>query len=611
MENISAWYQKNGDRLRLVFVVISGACLFVSLLLGWTGNASLAARCDPAWAAIVLCGVPIVLGAIVGLVRDHDITADVLVALALIGSLILKEFFAAGEVAFIMQVGSILEDFTSERAKKGISRLIKLSPQKANLYEGGLVRIVDAAQVRQGDIIQVLAGEAVPVDGKIIRGCTSVDQSAMTGESVPVEKNAGDLVMSGTINQSGVILIEAMKSAEDSSLQRMIRLAESADAQKARIVRKANVWAAWLVVISLATAIIAGIVIGRASGDAWLGFERAVTVLVVFCPCAFVLATPTAISAGIGNASRHGVLIQSGEALERMAGASVAVFDKTGTLTKGKPVVVKVESLSDVESAEIVRIAASGESESTHPFARAIVDYNKNGLYKIENHTTAAGSGISFDIGEKHYYVGKVSGGTEGSSLVGVREGENLLGIIHIQDAVKEGARGMMADLKSLGIRTAMLTGDNENVARIVAETLGVDDFVAGCSPEDKMRFIKKQESEGHKVAMFGDGVNDSLALRSAFAGIAMGGIGSDVAIESADAVIVHDNLDAVPYLFRIARKTQRRITLNLCISMLLNFAAVFLAVTGVLNTVWGALFHNCGSVLVVISAFLLLFSEG
>ena len=518
MENISTWYQKNGDRLRLVFVVISGACLFVSLLLGWTGNASLAARCDPAWAAIVLCGVPIVLGAIVGLVRDHDITADVLVALALIGSLILKEFFAAGEVAFIMQVGSILEDFTSERAKKGISRLIKLSPQKANLYEGGLVRIVDAAQVRQGDIIQVLAGEAVPVDGKIIRGCTSVDQSAMTGESVPVEKNAGDLVMSGTINQSGVILIEAMKSAEDSSLQRMIRLAESADAQKARIVRKANVWAAWLVVISLATAIIAGIVIGRASGDAWLGFERAVTVLVVFCPCAFVLATPTAISAG---------------------------------------------------------------------------------------------SGISFDIGEKHYYVGKVSGGTEGSSLVGVREGENLLGIIHIQDAVKEGARGMMADLKSLGIRTAMLTGDNENVARIVAETLGVDDFVAGCSPEDKMRFIKKQESEGHKVAMFGDGVNDSLALRSAFAGIAMGGIGSDVAIESADAVIVHDNLDAVPYLFRIARKTQRRITLNLCISMLLNFAAVFLAVTGVLNTVWGALFHNCGSVLVVISAFLLLFSEG
>ena len=611
MENISAWYQKNGDRLRLVFVVISGACLFVSLLLGWTGNASLAARCDPAWAAIVLCGVPIVLGAIVGLVRDHDITADVLVALALIGSLILKEFFAAGEVAFIMQVGSILEDFTSERAKKGISRLIKLSPQKANLYEGGLVRIVDAAQVRQGDIIQVLAGEAVPVDGKIIRGCTSVDQSAMTGESVPVEKNAGDLVMSGTINQSGVILIEAMKSAEDSSLQRMIRLAESADAQKARIVRKANVWAAWLVVISLATAIIAGIVIGRASGDAWLGFERAVTVLVVFCPCAFVLATPTAISAGIGNASRHGVLIQSGEALERMAGASVAVFDKTGTLTKGKPVVVKVESLSDVESAEIVRIAASGESESTHPFARAIVDYNKNGLYEIENHTTAAGSGISFDIGEKHYYVGKVSGGTEGSSLVGVREGENLLGIIHIQDAVKEGARGMMADLKSLGIRTAMLTGDKENVARIVAETLGVDDFVAGCSPEDKMRFIKKQESEGHKVAMFGDGVNDSLALRSAFAGIAMGGIGSDVAIESADAVIVHDNLDAVPYLFRIARKTQRRITLNLCISMLLNFAAVFLAVTGVLNTVWGALFHNCGSVLVVISAFLLLFSEG
>ena len=623
MSNILEWYEKQSDRLRLIFVIISGVALATSLTFSWTGNADKIAGFDPAWIAIVLCGVPIVLGAIVGLVKDHDITADVLVALALIGSLILKEFFAAGEVAFIMQIGSILEDFTSDRAKKGISTLIKLSPKKANLFVDGQIKIIEADQVKLGDILQVRAGESIPVDGKIIEGSTSIDQSAMTGESIPVEKNPGDLVMSGTINQNGSILIEAVKTAGDSSLQRMIMLAETADAQKAKIVRKANVWAAWLVVISLTTAIIAGCIIGNTHNDFWLGFTRAVTVLVVFCPCAFVLATPTAISAGIGNASKHGLLIQSGEALERIASSNIAVFDKTGTLTKGKPAVVKVQILSDISEDELVKIAASGEALSNHPLAKAIMDYNKSGLYEIKNHKTLAGSGIEFEIGGKKYMVGKVeenlvgaenavvAGAKESASLVGFYCESKLLGIIFIQDALKENARKMVAQLKALKVRTVMLTGDNENSARYVAAQIGLDDFKASCSPEDKMNYIKNQEAQGNKVAMFGDGVNDSLALRSAFAGIAMGGIGSDVAIESADAVIVHDNIDAVPYLFKISRKTQGRITFNLCLSMVINFAAVALAISGILNAVWGALFHNCGSVLVVISAFLLLFYKG
>lgn len=411
MSNILEWYEKQSDRLRLIFVIISGVVLATSLTFSWTGNADKIAGFNPAWIAIVLCGLPIVLGAIVGVVKDHDITADVLVALALIGSLILKEFFAAGEVAFIMQIGSILEDFTSDRAKKGISKLIKLSPKKANLMVGGKegqVKIIDADQVKLGDILQVRAGESIPVDGKIIEGSTRIDQSAMTGESIPIEKNSGDLVMSGTINQNGSILIEAVKTAGDSSLQRMIKLAEAADAQKAKIVRKANVWAAWLVVISLTTAIVAGTIIGNAHNDFWLGFTRAVTVLVVFCPCAFVLATPTAISAGIGNASKHGLLIQSGEALERIASSNIAVFDKTGTLTKEKPAVVKVQPLSDISEDELIKIAASGEALSNHPLAKAIMDYNKSGLYEIKNHKTLAGSGIEFEIDGKKYMVGKV-----------------------------------------------------------------------------------------------------------------------------------------------------------------------------------------------------------
>ena len=623
MSKFLEWYEKQSDRLRLIFVIISGVALATSLTFSWTGNADKFAGFDPAWIAIVLCGLPIVLGAIVGVVKDHDITADVLVALALIGSLILKEFFAAGEVAFIMQIGSILEDFTSDRAKKGISKLIKLSPKKANLFVDGQIKIIEADQVKLGDILQVRAGESIPVDGKIIEGSTSIDQSAMTGESIPVEKNPGDLVMSGTINQNGSILIEAVKTAGDSSLQRMIMLAEAADAQKAKIVRKANVWAAWLVVISLTTAIVAGTIIGNTHNDFWLGFTRAVTVLVVFCPCAFVLATPTAISAGIGNASKHGLLIQSGEALERIASSNIAVFDKTGTLTKGKTAVVKVQTLSDISEEELIKIAASGEALSNHPLTKAIMDYNKSGLYEIKNHKTLAGSGIEFEIGGKKYMVGKiqenlvgaenavVAGAKESASLVGLYCESKLLGIIFIQDALKENARKMVAQLKALNIRTIMLTGDNENSARYVAVQTGLDDFKAGCSPEDKMNYIKNQEAQGNKVAMFGDGVNDSLALRSAFAGIAMGGIGNDIAIESADAVIVHDNLDAVPYLFKISRKTQGRITFNLCLSMVINFAAMALAISGILNAVWGALFHNCGSVLVVISAFLLLFYKG
>ena len=626
MSNLLEWYEKQSDRLRLIFVMISGITLAASLIFSWTGNADKIAGFDPAWIAIVLCGVPIALGAIVGIIKDHDITADVLVALALTGSLILKEFFAAGEVAFIMQIGSILEDFTSDRAKKGISKLVKLSPKKANLNVNGQIKVIEAAQVKLGDILQVRAGEAIPVDGKIIEGSTSIDQSAMTGESIPVEKNPGDLVMSGTINQNGSILIEAVKTAGDSSLQRMIKLAEAADAQKSKIVRKANVWAAWLVVISLTTAIVAGCIIGNAHNDFWLGFTRAVTVLVVFCPCAFVLATPTAISAGIGNASRHGLLIQSGEALERIASSNIAIFDKTGTLTKGKPAVVKVHPLSNISEDELIKIAASGEALSTHPLSKAIMDYNKSGLYEIKNHKTLAGCGIEFEIGGEKYMVGKLqenmtdtesgqadplpetNSDLEAASLVGLYCESKLLGIIFIQDAIKENARKMVTQLKALNIRTVMLTGDNENSARYVAAQTGLDDFMASCSPEDKMNYIKNQEAQGNKVAMFGDGVNDSLALRSAFAGIAMGGIGSDVAIESADAVIIHDNLDAVPYLFKISKKTQGRITFNLCLSMLINLAAVALAISGILNTVWGALFHNCGSVLVVISAFLLLF---
>jgi len=615
MKIILDWYEKNSSIIRIFMTIISGVSLFASLILGWM-NVNLVI--DPSWIAIFLCGVPIVVGAAIGVIKDHDITADLLVSLALIGSMILREWFAAGEVAFIMQIGSILEDFTSDRAKKGIAKLIKLAPQKANLIKDGSEIVVNVDDINVDDVLIVRAGESIPVDGVIIEGTTSVDQSAMTGESLPIDKKEGDYVKSGTINQDGVFKMRATNSASDSSLQRIVRLSESADAEKAHIVRKANKWASILVVVSLLTALIAGIVIGLINSDAWLGFQRAITVLVVFCPCAFILATPTAISAGIGNASKHGILIQSGEALERISLCDTVVFDKTGTLTKGDMVVTKVQSFCDLSEKEIIRIIASGEKLSTHPLAKAVINFCEDELFDVKHHETKKGEGILFEINERKYFAGKISNeqlskiGVENEefSIICLMEGDSLLGLVFIEDELKPNAVGIIEELNKLGKKVVMLTGDNDMVAKKIADKVGISEYYANCTPEGKMEYIKQLEEQEAKVAMFGDGVNDSLALRRAYAGIAMGGIGSDVAIESADAVLVNDNINFVPYLFKISRKTQSRITFNLLLSLLINAVAVTLSIIGVLNTVWGALYHNVGSVLVVISAFMLLFSK-
>ncbi len=612
MKKLIAFYKKNENKIKLVCIILSAISIVISFIMQ-QNNLSENLKIDPAWIAILLCGLKIIIGAIVGIIKDHDITADLLVSLAIIGSLILKEYFAAGEVALIMEIGSLLEDLTASKAQKGIQKLIKISPKKATIIKNNNKHEILIEEVKENDILEVKAGENIPVDAVIISGETSVDQSNMTGESIPLYKGINDEVISGTINLDGVILIKATKSAENSSLQRMIKLASSSDAQKAKIVRKANKWAAYLVIISLLTALITGLVIGLINQDFWLGFKRAVTILVVFCPCAFVLATPTAISAGIGNASKNGILVQSGEALERISASNIVIFDKTGTLSKGKPVINKIEVIdSKYSKEEIVKIAASGEIFSSHPLAKAIVEYEKNPLYKIKDHKTISGKGISFKIDDNEYFVGKLNEkqASSNSTIVAVYLNSKLIGIIYLEDELKENSKEIIEILHKMKKKIIMLTGDSDEVASRYAKDLNIDEYMANCSPFDKLEYIKKLEKEGNKVSMFGDGVNDSLALKAAYAGIAMGGIGSDIAIESSDAVIINDNLDAIPYLFEISKKTQNRITLNLIISLVLNFIAVTLSILGLLNAVTGALFHNCGSVAVVISAFLLLFNK-
>ena len=350
---------------------------------------------DASWVAIILCGIPIILEAVIGLVTAFDIKADVLVSLALIASVCIGEDFAAGEVAFIMQLGGLLEELTVARARAGIEKLVHLTPQTARVITGGKETAVPAGAVKVGDLLRVLPGETIPVDGEIVSGQTSVNQAVMTGESLPVDKGVGDEVSSGTVNQFGAFEMKATKVGEDSSVQRMIRLVQSADAGKAKIVRLADRWAAWIVVIALTAAALTWMISGE--------IIRAVTILVVFCPCALVLATPTAIMAAIGNATKHGFLVREGNALERLAAVKKITFDKTGTLTYGTPRVVLVHSaLPSLSDHELYRLCAAAEHYSEHPLGKAITRCCQQEMGEIpveaEVSQMVPGRGVGSDI---------------------------------------------------------------------------------------------------------------------------------------------------------------------------------------------------------------------
>lgn len=569
-------------RMQLACIAISGAALLASMLdihpLPF----------DLAWLAVILCGVPIVWGALKGLVTEFDIKADVLVSIALIASLTIGEDFAAGEIAFIMQLGSLLEEATVARARAGIEKLVRLSPRTARRIVDGKEEIIRAEDVRKGDILRVLPGETIPADGVITMGETSVNQAVMTGEPLPVDKTAGDEVASGTVNQFGSFEMRALKVGEDSSIQRMIRLVQSADAGKAKIVCLADRWATWIVVMALTTAVVTGYITGEVI--------RAVTVLVVFCPCALVLATPTAVMAAIGNAARHGFLVREGDALERLAQVKRVAFDKTGTLTYGRPQVAAVKSFDNALTADDLYLyTASVEKLSEHPLAQAVVASFAKNVLPADAFKMYAGRGVE----------GKVNGLkiTAGNEKLFAANGI----IIALADTVRPEAADMLARVKRAGKTTMLLTGDHFNAAESVAAMVGVDEVHAGCLPEDKLNIIAGYEDKGEHICMLGDGINDAPALKKACTGIAMGGVGSDIAVDAADIVLINDDFREFGHLLELSGQMMQTIRKNIIFSLVLNFAAIVLAVTGLLSPVAGALVHNAGSVAVIISSALLL----
>ena len=610
IEKTERFLEIGGIKKEITFLILSGIALLISIF------DLLPLPFDAAWIAIILCGIPIIMEAIIGLITAFDIKADVLVSLALIAAVLIGEDFAAGEVAFIMQLGALLEDLTVAKARAGIEKLVHLTPQTARIIRNGEEVIVPAEQVSVGDTLRVLPGETVPVDGVILSGQTSVNQAVMTGESLPVDKTVGDEVSSGTVNQFGAFEMKATKVGEDSSIQRMIKLVQSADAGKAKIVGLADRWATWSVVIALSAAALTWAISGE--------IIRAVTILVVFCPCALVLATPTAIMAAIGNATKHGFLVREGDALERLSKVSKVTFDKTGTLTYGTPTVTAVKSVSDYSEDEIYDFAAAAEQMSEHPLGKAIVKCYGKKPKECSDFKMIPGEGVTALVDGKVIRAGNLkllketclsktlaeNAGkyiNQGNTVIYIAVENMLTGFIVLSDTLREESKQMIESLRKTGVEPVLLTGDHQKTADTIAESLNIHKVHANCLPEDKLNYIDAYRKNGDIVCMIGDGINDAPALKKANIGIAMGGIGSDIAVDAADIALVDDEIKELPHLLTLSKRMMTTIKLNLTFSMGLNFLAIILAITGFLGPVIGALVHNAGSVVVILNSALLL----
>ncbi len=605
----------------LPMTIVGGVFLVLSLVLS---KSNIDFPIDPAWVTVIASGIPLLYLSVWRIIHNKGISkisSALLITIAMFAAIAIGDLFAAGEVAFIMAIGAILEDMTTERAKKGLKKLIGLSPRQGRKISGDKEIMIPAEKIEKGDILRILPGETIPVDGVILSGETSVDQSIMTGESLPVDKTVGESVFCGTINRFGSIDIKATRVGEDSSLQKLIRMVQDAEKKQAPTQRIADRCASWLVPAALLIAIITLII----TKD----IVRAVTVLVVFCPCALVLATPTSIMAAIGQATKHGVIIKSGEALEKMGKVNMIAFDKAGTLTYGKLKVSNIISFdSSLSESDLLKLTASAESKSEHPLGKAIVQYAKEQsveLSECNNFKMSSGKGISAEIAEHILFCGNEKFMSEnkikindvvkaeleklrlqGKASIIIAENNVCIGVVALSDVLRPEAAEVIKKLSAMNTKTVLLTGDNKMTADYFAKQLGIENVCADLLPEHKVDSIAKLQKESNVVCMIGDGVNDAPALKLADVGAAMGSMGSDIAVESADIALMSDDISKIPYLKRLSNATVNTIKLAITLSMCINFVAIILSVTGILNPTTGALVHNAGSCFVVLIAALL-----
>ena len=603
----------------LPYVVISGIFLLLSFIL-MLGKIKLAF--NPVWVTIFISGIPMFYYALRNITVNKKITVAVLISIAIISSIFIGEYFAAGEIAFIMALGELLEDYTIKRTNKGINRLISILPQKARIVRDNNEYSVDLEDVKIHDIVRIKEGETIPFDGTIIKGSTQIDESTINGESLPKDKLEGDIVYSGTTNGLYVIDIKVDKLTKDSLLQKMIDLVQEAEKNKAPIARIIDKWASYLVPIALLLAISAYFI----TND----IIRAVTILVVFCPCALALATPTSIAAAIGLGAKNGIIIKSGTALEQMGKINVAAFDKTKTLTFGRLGVSDIILFdNDINNNDFLKYVASIEKLSNHPIGLSVYNYalNKNvNVYNdVDNFESILGRGIKAKINGDWVLCGnvefmnennininqnikdEVTKNTDDGKIVIICAINSFVkGIVVLNDIVKPQAANVINYLKNNDTDVVLLTGDSKKTSDYFAKMLNIDKVYANLLPNNKVDIIKKYQKENKTVLMTGDGINDAASLKTANVSISFADLGSDIAVDAANIILLNDNLENIIYLKKLSLLTVSTIKFNITLSMIINFVAIFLSIYGILTPVTGALWHNASSLLVVLNASML-----
>ena len=553
------------------------------------------------------------------------ITVNVFVAVALTATLAVGEFLAAAVIVFIMSVSGALETYTLDRNRRSIRDLLDLAPATARVRRNGREEEVPLDRLEHGDILVVRPGERIPVDGVVEEGASSVDQAPITGESMPVEKFPGNRVFSGTLNRSGVLMVRATRVGDETTLARIVHLVEEAQKTRAPIQNLADRFTAWfLPAVSLLA------VIGYVnSGDV----KVAVSILLVACPCAFAIATPTAVTAGISNLARRSVLVKGGIFLELGGRLRTLLVDKTGTFTLGRPAVEEVLPLDGADADQVLCLAASAEKYSEHPLARAVLDRcRERGLplvdpqaFRVEpgRGVTARWNGAEVLVGSPAFLEARGAPLPEkAASLVREREeaGKTVIlvardrrpvGLLALADQVRPETARAVARIRDMGVRRiAMLTGDHPRVAQGVGRRIGVDEVRAGLLPEEKQAVVREFQARGERVGMIGDGINDAPALALADVGIAMGRGGTDVAVDTADVTLMNDDLERVADFLWMSRKVLRRIKLNIFFSMVYNVIGLTLGSLAMLTPVLAVLFQEAGCVSVVASSTLLLWAR-
>ncbi len=610
-------------RRSFIFLGLSGITLASSWILGWIGLGPDYLPTAFAIASLIFGGYPIVNSAIKTLLIP-DLNVDTLVSIAAISATAVGAYHEAAAVLFIMLLGESLEGITVGKARKAISSLIQLSPKMAWVRRGDKEVQVPIEDVKPTEVVIVKPGDRIPVDGKIVSGCGSVNQATLTGESVPVEKDVGDRVYCGTINESGSCEIVATQVADDTKLAQIKRLILEAQAEKSPTQRVMDRFSRYFIPAIILVALVTFLATGE--------IIRAITILVVACPCALVLGTPTAVVAAIGNAARRGILIKGGVYLEQMGRMKTLLLDKTGTLTEGRPKVVEMTAFDGQDDKELLYWAAIAEKRSEHPLARAVAQKAEELGLAIPHPASFGnlrGKGVKAQWDSKAIVVGTSemmngegiaipesaraaleSKQSEGMTSLLVALDHRLLGIISIADTLREGAKDAIDQIRNQGVSEIwMLTGDSARVADRIGRELGIR-YEAKLLPEDKVASVKEWKRKGRVVGMIGDGVNDAPALAAADIGIAMGAVGTDVAIETADIALMTDELKKVPMVVRLSRKALRVIKENLTFAIVFNTVLVFLSAQGLMTMILGAILHQASSLLVILNSMRLLRKE-